>query len=487
MSAVLNQSLSFFDADNSLRYKSLYQTQYDPSTPGVPNLDSGTSLLVPDYRVEQQLDHFPEELYDLRPESHLVRLMKALLGDSGAGQLRKRYLMARLQSVMSSTHFFDLDAFYGAIFGINRRRHEAIPFNPYRSVATADEWDKVHISDSSFRERILALAKAIPMGGSPRGLQTAAEAITSVPCDIIENWARMDFYLAHGFDPTPQAEVQYPHQYRTWDEIRAIYSTYSQMEAERDWLTVMGTTEQSTSHRLYTEISSEFASYNSIIPRTYTQLGEGTHVLGAGLNPLTGNRTSFVVRPKQHYTNSYSDQELKAEDALSIRQVLNLLKPAGSLLNLNMSGVGMHVRQPVAAYIADSEHWEIVSEVEPYGGSDADLSEVYPRSPSQIKAGYQPYDAHILPRPPFSGSAGEGWSYNTEVVSVSSFVLNEQGYVSSGYDYEIVPHFDGSQSIYGPNLAVMDSQQAESSRLAGDGSLLCSPYSQGRVAVLTHD
>lgn len=457
MSSVLNQSLSFFDARNSLRYKSLFQTQFDPSTPGVPNLDSGTSLLVPDYRVEEQLSHFPEELYDLRPESHLVRLMKALLGDSGAGQLRKRYMMARLQTVMSSTHFFDLDAFYGAIFGINRRRSEVLRFNPYRSLATPDEWDRAHASDSSFRERIVALAKAIPMGATPRGMQTAAEAITGTPCDVVENWARMDYYRLHGYDIEAGLELQPELVHRRWSQVQTKFPTYASMYSETvpDWDAV--------------EYGFEMPEQPDGLPR------------------LINDRTGFVIRPRTHYTDSEIDQQNKAEDALAIRQVVNVLKPAGSLLTLNMRGVNQHAPLPIRSYAADSEHWEIISEVEPYAAADVDLVRVYPRSAEQVAIGVEPSGAHVLPRPPFTGTAGEGWSYNTEVITASSYTLADDGAIKSDYAFELVTHYDGTETAYTPALAVMDPQQAESSRLAGDGSLLCSPYSQERVLVTTHD
>lgn len=455
--SVMHQSVSFFERTNSQRQRSLFQTQYDPSMPGAPTLRSGSGLIVPDYLVDQQMAHFPEELYDLRPESHLVRLMKAILGDSGAGQLRKRYLMARFQQVMSSTHFFDLDSFYGALFGINRRRYEAIPINPYRDVATPDEWDDIHVSDTSFRERIVALAKAIPMGGSPRGMQTAAEAITGTPCDILENWARMDYYLARGYDPEPGMEVQPEWVPRQWADVESAFTSYADMDDDNT--------------QNWNDVSFH---YKMPDPRN-------------GLDPITGDRTAWTVRPRIHYSGSYWDQETKAEDALSIRQVLNVLKPSGSRLLLAMNGVNLHVPEPIRGITADSEHWEISSEVEPYAASDVDLTAVYPLSYGQLERGLEPSEAHILPRPPFSSSAGEGWSYNTEVVSVSSFSIAEDGAVSQPYNYEIVNFYDGSQTTYGPSLAVMDPQQAEAARLASDGSLMAAPYSQERVVVQTHD
>ena len=94
----VNQSLSRFDpASTGYGRQSILRAQVNISAPSNP-LNTGTSLLVPDRHYDAKLQHFFEEIYDLRPESHLTRFLKAMLGDSGVGQLRTRSLFYRLQA-----------------------------------------------------------------------------------------------------------------------------------------------------------------------------------------------------------------------------------------------------------------------------------------------------------------------------------------------------------------------------------------------------
>src|SRR5690606_25699217 len=75
---------------------SLLQLQTVTSSPLAVELPTATGMVLPDVATYDRLAHFPEDLYDLRPTSHLMRLMKALLGEGGVGQLRKRYLLCQL-------------------------------------------------------------------------------------------------------------------------------------------------------------------------------------------------------------------------------------------------------------------------------------------------------------------------------------------------------------------------------------------------------
>ncbi|MFE4863235.1 hypothetical protein, partial [Streptomyces sp. NPDC056670] len=172
----------------------LIPLQADITVPQSTALSSATGMLVADTAISEQLRHFPEEVYDLRPTSHLVRLMQALLGESGVGQLRKRLLLAQLQALSSSgARFFDLDRFYGSLFGATRASTEQLSINPMETAAaTAAEWESIEAADASFRDRMTALAQSIAMGGTVPGLTAAAEAITGVECDVFESWALME-------------------------------------------------------------------------------------------------------------------------------------------------------------------------------------------------------------------------------------------------------------------------------------------------------
>jgi hypothetical protein len=139
-----------------------------------------------------RLRNFPEEVYTLLPTDNLTKLLKVLLGDAGAGQLRKFSNQARLGAYLQGANFYDLDNFYGALFNITRTASEKLPVNPYTDLATADTWASVRAFDASFRSRIDQLGKAITFGPSAIGMELVAEAILQVPCSIYESWRLAD-------------------------------------------------------------------------------------------------------------------------------------------------------------------------------------------------------------------------------------------------------------------------------------------------------
>jgi hypothetical protein len=179
---------------------SLISVQLPPSVPVPSGLSTGTDLLLPQSAIMDRLRHFPEEVYSLAAESHLVRLMKVLLGDAGAGQLKKRLTISRLSQVLSSTHFYDLDRFYGALFGVRRTPQEYLSFNPYIATATGDQWDTAHASDASYRSRVMQFARGISFGATVIGMELIAEAILSIECDIYEIFNQVDLGTANYAD-----------------------------------------------------------------------------------------------------------------------------------------------------------------------------------------------------------------------------------------------------------------------------------------------
>jgi hypothetical protein len=186
--------------------------QTPPTQPLPPGTDTATNLLSPDLQVSQQLRNFPGNVYDLAPTSLLVHFMTALLGNAGAGQLRKRQMVARLQQAVTSSQFYDLDSFYGALFGAQRGPSGALPVNPntglpvspYTDLASADGWDEVKALDATFRERVIQLARAITLGATVPGMQALAEAVTGAPCTVWEVWRLLD-QAVHGAPVTASA------------------------------------------------------------------------------------------------------------------------------------------------------------------------------------------------------------------------------------------------------------------------------------------
>lgn len=421
---ILHQSSTIFDYPDTPA-TSLLDLQIVPSQPLPADLTTATNPLLPDVPTASRLAHFPEDLYDLTDGSHLVRFLKAMLGDSGAGQLRKRQLVAKLQTLLNSTHFYDLDAFYGSLFGVNRGITGALPINPYTDLATADGWDEISSIDASFREKLLALARAITLGGTPLGLQAMAEALTGVECDVYEVWALMDAQGSSG-------------PVNTWDQVQANYAT---------WNAISGVT------------------FNDI---------SGTQAFG---NMGFDARNEIVVRPKKTYEPTPEGERERADDIRGILRVLEVLKPAHALLSVNSDGVAVHSEATPSRISSDSDYWEISQRVVP----KPEVKSWYWAFDTAYDARGNPHgidSAH--PRPPFASSQGQRWSYASEVVSVTA-----EGRGGASGEYDKVHFPDGTTKSYLPGYAVMDAKKVTAGRVSNDGTMVVAPYSGPRVSAVT--
>ena len=193
-----------------------------------------TNPLNPLLRSASRLAHFSDGVYDLSAESHLMRLLKALLGDSGVGGVQKAMLLVRLQQTLGGTHFFDLDAFYGGIFGVHRATDEHLTVDPHSDLVAATEWDQLRISDGSYRSRAARLTSAIQLGSTIKGIEAVAEAMTGVEFDVIEGW----MYPAYKRNTWERWEAG------TWDDMEAFtwdeleYSETATVEVPRNMITL---------------------------------------------------------------------------------------------------------------------------------------------------------------------------------------------------------------------------------------------------------
>lgn len=436
LTGILNQSTSLFDIP-STNSATLLQLQTVASRPFVGELSSASGVLLPDVAAYDRLSSFPEDLYDLRPSSHLVRLLKALLGDGGVGQLRKRNALAQFEGSLASTHFYDLDRFYGALFGARRSVLTQLPLDPTTEVATPDGWDDVHALDAIFRERIIKLAKAITLGATPMGMQALAEALTGVECDIYEVWQQIDTAAAPGGANT------------------------------------------------YATVASTYANYGAM--KTYTW-GQISGVVSFGKLAINA-RNEFTVRPKTVYSPSdYTSAVKHAEDLYGILRVINVLKPAQTLASVDDTGLAVHQKVPIRAVSADSEYWEVTSSVVSKPGLEDTYHVAYQAydnraKPNQIQA--------AVPRPPFTSSQGQEWSYVSEVTSVKGYVKPHTQELPTSASptpntFDVVRFFDNKTISYRPEYATIDPRQAQASQAAGDGSLSSHAYSGPRKVIPTH-
>jgi hypothetical protein len=446
---VFSQSVGFFD-DPNRPVNAIMPKQVSISDPALPTLSNATGMISPDQATKSRLVHFDENLYDLRDQSHLVRLMQALLGDAGAGQLRKRYSIARLQATLSGTNFYDLDGFYGALFSAQRKVDEQLPFDPMSGAATPDQWDDIATRDAKYRERIYALARSLPMAGTVTGLQQAAEALTGVDCDVYETWRLID-----------SGSILFAG--RTFDEVETAFETWQSFEdTSETWASVSGAVEIGRSG--------------------------------------VGNRDEVIIRPKMTYNSEHQRQE----DEMNIQRVLNILKPAGVLLTVDNRGVVLHVPTKICALEADSNYWEIITKVKPKP-SLSTVVNPYPLSPIKVSVGSVEGGVLApLPKPPFTNSQGYQWSYNSAITSVNGLSIKETTAAVSGSGTVIDPknwekvtsHGGGGSTIYTitsathlveyfPAMGISDQAALLAAQASADSVLMAHPYSGPRVVVPT--
>lgn len=307
----------------------ILKIQTAEGAPRPTGIDRGTDLILPPERIADRVRHFVEEVYNTSPESHIVRFMKVLLGDAGAGQLRKRLTVVRLQQALQGTHFFDLDRFYGALFGLRRHSFEKYVVNPYVDTATIAQWQDIAAKDGSYRSRVEQFARAITYGPTPTGIELAAEAVLAVDCDVYESFLQADS------------------GYRTYAELESDYG--------------VGT-----------------GGYADMQGVSYADLE------GDPLPRLDALRREFTVQPKRPIT---------LEEAYNLGRVLDRIKPADSRFTVDADGLDLHMAVPLRGLHSDSSYWEIVPHVsarpittlDPYLNSSGEPVE-QPRPPF---SGYQ--------------------------------------------------------------------------------------------------
>jgi hypothetical protein len=419
---------------------SILDFQTPAGSPAPAGTATATGLITPDMVLSQRLRNFPDSVYDLSPTSVLTHFMQALLGDSGVGQIRKRQLIAQLQSAVTSTHFYDLDSFYGALFGATRGPSGTLPVNPstgnpvspYTDLATPDAWDEVLAIDARFRERIIALARAITLGGTVPGLRAMAEAVTGGKCQIFEVWRLID-------GQGPQSSTTY-----TWATEQTTYPTWAAFVPGTTWQTVAGTTAQET--------------YG-----------------GLGIN----SRAEVIVSSQQNYGPDPAGQAQQNSDQYGVASVTEVLKPANVVMSVELGGVIVNAPVVISAIWADSENAELVSYVTPASPADP----AYAAAASAYQAGGAPVGTTFpVPSPVFCRKVGTRISYTADV-TVASGQSSQNGYASmiSGSDYDQVTYPNGTTVAYTAAAAVMDPATAAGGRVSA--SVQAAPYSGPRVPV----
>jgi len=396
------------------------------SNPDVEGLERATGLLNPPLTTVEYLKNFPSDLYDLRPQSHLSRFLKALLGDSGSGQLHKRNTIARLSAILGGSHFFDLDGLYGAIFNNGRQSVEQLPIDPMDAIATPEEWDELRSRDARYRSRIDSLAKAISLGGTVPGLVQLAEAITGHPCEIYEIWKIIDIYGS-------ESGVTY-----SWNYTEGAYSTWADINAE-----------------IWGDLSPEGVPGRSEI----------------------NNRSEFVVRVRKDYTQDADGERQQQEDIYTLNKVLSRLKPAGTLLTIQNTNVPVNRDIGISGLYSDNDFWEISMRRTPKPG----LEKYYLNSSaSALNVSQSINGATMIPTPPFAGSVGHKYTASINVASVAGYALDANNNVVASENWDHMGPRGSVRDTFTPDRGVIDGRTAIASLLAEDNLITSHPYADVR-------
>lgn len=451
---IVSQGTSLFEYPDTPA-PSILNFQAIPTQPQPGRTSTATGLLCPPLLISEMLRNFPDEVYNLSPTTALVHFMQAMLGPTGAGQLRQSQQFARLQSAITSTNFYDLDSFYGALFGALRGPDGSLPqnpstgvtFNPYTDLATPDGWDDITTADAIFRERIIALARAITLGGTVPGLQALGEAITGAECEVYQVWSLVDSQGAQGGTG------------HTWSSLQGQFATWSAIPPTETWNLMQGV----------------------------------TIIGGMGLNA----RNEVIIQPKKNYTTDLAGQQQQAADAWGIMKVARVLAPAFAIVSVAPQGLTVNTPVPIVSLWADSEFWEVIPKVTPAQPGDpayAVMLEAYSRSTGRQAPGQQLTDVAIpQAKPPFSSSQGTQYSCVSAVSKVNSLVIQQprkppdaNTAIRAASDDETVHFPDGTSTTYKAAWALMEPSRAASARVASTVSSISSPYTGPRSPVVTH-
>lgn len=440
-SIVSNGGTDLFSYPN-VRQGSVLGLQTPSTQPLPPGTSTAVNLISPPLQVAAQLANFPANVYDVSPTSLLYHFMQALLGDAGTGQLLKRGMISRLQQAITSTHFYDLDSFYGALFGAQRGPSGAIPVNPatgqpvspYTDLASPDGWDEIEAADAVFRERVIQLARAITLGGTMPGMIALAEAVTGATCQGWEAWRLSTLGIPSAI---------------TWQNVMTTYPLWSGF-AGQTW-----------------------GSVDGFVP---------------DIN-VNGVPSAVVVEPRKQYDTTARGAAERGSDMFGVLSVMEALRPAASIVSFT-DGIAAMVPLPIAGAWADSENWELVHAVTPASAADPAYSAVT-SSYQGVNAGQLPSGTYVQPRPPLSRSGDGQYSYCREVTAVACRAVigwnPGECQVTDGQNFQSVAFPGGKTGQYRPEHGVMTPHRADSARAASSVAVKCAPYSGPRVPVARHD
>jgi hypothetical protein len=133
------------------------------------------------------LERFPDALYNKSPETHFIRFMYSLLGGAGVGWIKQQYLEAKLELYAQGFSAFNIEKYYGDPFQFGRILEEQLPEDP-EGLLTREEWETIKVKDESYRSRAITFFNAVRAGGTPEGIELAAQSGLNHSAFVVENY-----------------------------------------------------------------------------------------------------------------------------------------------------------------------------------------------------------------------------------------------------------------------------------------------------------
>lgn len=275
------------------------------------------------------LDRFPDALYNKSPETHFIRFMYSILGGAGVGWIKQQYLEAKLALYAQGFSAFNIEKYYGDPFQFGRILEEQLPEDP-EGLLTREEWEKIKVKDESYRSRAITFFNAVRAGGTPEGIELAAQSGLNHPAFVVENYR----YLFDQHSDEPLGLSYYGQTFST--EEFAIVPRQDSSQTEQQIISFAETTaKEGTFQLIFNGEGTPFLTLTStqfdveIALQNLKQIGkEGVYVKG-GPNP-----NPFIIT----FAGPLSNQRLPKLEVFS-KLVNNLSEPVPMYVRVLVGGV----------------------------------------------------------------------------------------------------------------------------------------------------
>lgn len=289
------------------------------------------------------LDRFPDSLYNKSPDTHFVRFMYSLLGPAGVGWIKKQYLDAKLAIYAQGFNTFNIEKYYGDPFSFGRILEEQLPEDP-EGLLTREEWNTIKARDESYRSRAITFFNAARAGGTPEGMELAAQSGLNHSAFVVENYK----YL---FDQHSDEPLGLPYYGRTAStEEFVIVPRQDSSKSEQQIISFAESTAIKGSFQL--QFNGQFTSYLPFTANSFEVESALTGLKNIGPEGVTVKGgpcpNPFIVT----FTGPLSNQKIPTLQVLSTLSN-NLEQPIPMFIRVLVGGV-----EPVDEVVVLSDEYQ---------------------------------------------------------------------------------------------------------------------------------